>query len=1714
MTMGATSPASSGPAGSHFEGQIGAHYLLSMLANAEPRGLPGTILDRVELQRAPEGHPLDDVIIQAHDMHGDAAVLEIQVKRSISFSPSDSVFQAVVAQMVEASRRPEFFESRYELAVATARTNRKVQGAYQDVLTWARYLGSEATFFSRFEKNGSASDDMRTFVNTFKSNLRKAGGSDDDETVWKLLRKFQILVFDFTAQHSSYEEFANERAVRVLHRTEASKARSLWSSLINIALEVALNGGDRNRDDLVGELGRQSFRLEGDSRLSYSRSVLAEDSQYALADIGDQVGNVMLSRYDHVSAVRAALDEGRYIEIRGDAGVGKSGVMKHFAQQIAAESLVIVLDQYRTIPKGWTAMRAVLGFEGTCREFLSDIASDGGGVLFIDGIDFFDEEERRTIVDIVREAVNVPGFSIICTARRHFGVDDPNWLPADALDQLGRATPVVVGELTEEEIEELKNAAPRLAALLHGDHPARDVTRNLFRLARLARQPESETILRTEIDMAEQWWRTADGERDDNHRERARLLRALAEQALSQAGPIHVSNNPATAVDALVNSETLRDLGNDLVKFYHDVLREWAIANLLYSKPDIVADLPLDRPATAQLARGVELAARMTLERGSDSERWQSLLELVSGENIHGSWRRSVLLALVRSEVSFDLLNLVSSLLFTNRASLLRELIRTTMAVEVVPASDIFEAADIDVTLIPTSMNIPSGPFMCRLVRWLLSLDDSLPTAALPEVVDLYVAWSTGMFGLDPLTPELLVYLFSWLTEIESAGDAESIVDRREPFGGELDSDHISRLEDNLRTGFLLFCNRTPELATKYLNSLKHRRGSDNAVRGILTFRGSLAQAAPAELAELTAATLISKQSSGERPHRRRDFEEPFEYVDHEFLPASPAQGPFYELLTYAPEHGFLLIRQLIDHAISSYSNDQPYGSDAIIIPFPDGDRAFPWEQTYSWSRVGVGHNCITSALMALESWAHKQIEAGEPFDKVLADVIGQPGTPAAYLLVAVDLVLSHWPESHEIAVPFLACPELLCLDRERLVHENFSSLDVMRFKALYKEPMGAVSLDDLRKRSSRRFSLEQVIGQYAVYDPAKLREVLADLLRVAAARLGPYGEQSRFSDPAFMVAHALNLVDPENWQAESEELSDGTQSTNIQYVPPRTESQHLQQLQEATPDDVSDINMLATITLATEDLSRSSPEIAVAGVDWARRKIASQIDTDTDEGLMDWQAVVAAAMIAMRDGEVELRTQHEDWARSIFARALRTKDDLIHRMRSGLLHNPTAIAFVGMVYLLKERTDPEDLGALLEVAASGSPAGAHGFRHTAGVLATIDERLPRALLRCAFAACVRPIIVWDLPEEQKKERIDQERQRVKSVENAEMDWLAGERSEPDWPTFPLKPARPRRRLQLKGHRRQPEELGPQRTQEDAFVDHQGAALWITNMLTIIDIGKRPWLRDIVCVYGPWTAAANGASLEAGEDPADSPIEWNNAYFDLLAYCLPGLQSSEVDELALTPIISLPDQAFFDAVTQFLRSIDAVYFENNALEELVAVRIRSELAHRLMESGGWRRLQSDRSQSIETHIGPAIAAFFLNYYGYTQPPICYLDPNKIDRLESFISVLDELIQSGPCLFVALVTLNLFEASPRPAHLPVIVRTANIWLASYPDDSTFWIDQLIGRRVCDLIDGIRLQDQTLLNSENALRRDVDAILPELIRLGVVEASRLEAALIGR
>ena len=1354
-------------------------------------------------------------------------------------------------------------------------------------------------------------------------------------------------------------------------------------------------------------------------------------------------------------------------------------------------------------------MKGVLGYGGTAGDLLSDIALNGGAVLFLDSLDFFDEQERLTVIDLVREAAKIPAMSVIATARREFGVSEPSWMPADAIDQLGRGQTVVMDELSATEVAELADAAPQLAALLSDSHPARPVARNLFRLSRLVNLPSETRIARTEVEMAEQWWQTADGPKDETHRDRARVLRSLAERAVTNGSPLDVGDLPSPAVDALVASQTLRDFGTDRVAFRHDVLEEWAIASLLIADPTFVERLPFDRPAPAGLARGVELAARMTIEHVADSMAWKAFTDILSRPGRHSSWRRAALMALVRSEIANALLTRASDYLLDNNAEGLRELIRLVMAVDADPGKKWFTKLGFAPELIPANLNVPSGPSWQRLILWLLALGDSIPATAIPDVVDLYIGWSMCTFGLDPLTPLLVGCLYRWLTEIQST---------RDPFHGGLTHDQINRLAGDLRMGFLTFCNRAPESAKSYLQSMRMREYNERILLGIVKNSGALAQAAPKELADYTLELLIPKGEDAEDDDRlsRTLFHEAFGFHDTEFIPASPAQGPFLPLLIHAPEHGLRLIRQLIDHAISFLTRGRDFGADVIAVSFLDGsERQFPWIASYSWSRdVGSGPTIAACALMALEAWGHRRIEAGDSVDQVLADVLGAGNPPAAYLLVVADLLLSHWPKSCLAAIPFLACPELLCLDRQRVVHDGFELPDLFGLKALQKEPAGAASLASLKERPSRRRMLDQLLGSYAIDQDIENRDALAELLRRAAPRLGPPKELSNFTDPAFMSVHALNQIEPKNWRTKTVETQNGP--TEVwEYVSPEAEARHLQQLEETTRERRTDGAMERRIRIAFNNVAKSSAAFAAQVVEWARKQsIATAIDRGEEEErevgrrMLD-ETLVMAAVIVARDGGSELIALYEDWVRETFGRALKGSADPVHRVQEGLQFNPIAIAFVGLVLLLKNRFTIKDVVALLESAGNQNPAAARGFEVCATLLSQIDERLPRAVLRSAFTACTKPHREWRKPETEYQARLEIFRQTVREAIQDELEWLEGKRDEPEWPELPSKPARSRQRFLPRNPKRRPVKEPPEL---DIYADDQAAALWLASAASLFDVAKCPWLRDVVQAYGTWTFIANGSQLDEDDDVDGGPRDWNDAFFRLLAHCLPGLPLAQVDEVALNPITGLPDRAFFDVTRTFLRAVDSVYFNDFGLEDADAAHARSKLFERIAKTSTWKYHVRNHSASTEIHFGPAIATVLFNdYWSFQPPPKCYLNPTAIDRLNPFLPLIKEVAESAQFLLAAIALLNVLEVAPRAAHVEVIVAAGKGWLAAHPDDKVFWIDQDIGRRLCALIETILSRDSGAFRLDQPSRKEIDSFLGSLVRMGVPEAHRLEASL---
>jgi hypothetical protein len=215
--------------------------------------------------------------------------------------------------------------------------------------------------------------------------------------------------------------------------------------------------------------------------------------------------------------------------------------------------------------------------------------------------------------------------------------------------------------------------------------------------------------------------------------------------------------------------------------------------------------------------------------------------------------------------------------------------------------------------------------------------------------------------------------------------------------------------------------------------------------------------------------------------------------------------------------------------------------------------------------------------------------------------------------------------------------------------------------------------------------------------------------------------------------------------------------------------------------------------------------------------------------------------------------------------------------------------------------------------------------------------------------------------------------------------------------------------------------------------------------------------------------------------------------------------------LAVRHIVALPDRNFYDVLVDFLRNVDAVYFEGGDIPTQVAVEIRRAFAERMLTTRGWQRLSRSKDLSIEMHIGPAIAVLFFNDHNFGQGSKCYLFEKGAERVGPFLPVLGKLVQEGPSPFVALVLLNLLEVTPRAEQLQVLVTAGSAWIEAYPDFRQLWLDHGVGRRWCLLVEAIRIRSPASFSHSAPLRSTIDSLVAALISLGVPEATRLEEEL---
>jgi hypothetical protein len=1676
----------------------------------------------VSFQQAVNGYPLDDIVVHALNADGSPAILEVQSKRELTFTLSDTKFKEVVAQMWAASKKQEFSSSRYELAVAIAKTTARIEAEYQEVLFWARELPDAVMFAAHIARSGFSSAGMRGFVSVFKNNLKAAGAPDDDQLVWSILRRFQILVFDFQSHGADHSHFAGERCRAVLTPEQSARSADLWAILSNAAMQSAAAAGAKNHAALVTWLTTEhgfAFGPRADLRVMHSR--LKSEAKNALADIKYTVGGIRLARAACVGDGLSAIESHKALAIVGAPGTGKSAVLKRVAQLQEAESTIIFLSRGRIVQGGGLAWAQAVSCPLLLDELFNELGCGGGATLFVDNIDQIDDQNRLvTVNDLVRTAIKSPGWRVAFTAAD----TRAEWLtrfPAITADTMAT---VVVGEIDDEEAAQLSAANTSLFAILDPNHPARGLARNLFLLSRMFELSTGGglTGIAKEIDLAGVWWRYGGGRSEDNRVARQRLLRTMGSKIVADpaVAATRTDELDSSTVEELLLLDAIREhQPNFSVAFRHDVLRDWTIGFLLHNDPALLDTLAVSQPISEALARPLEFAARLALDDDDTGNRWLSLLSKFDDTSLHGTWRRPILLALTRSEHAFALLEKLNAQLLANEGRLLVELLRLMQSVETQPLKLVLQQLQPSLAM-PAGAGdfmLPKGNGWTWLALWITTRASDLPPTLIPDAARLFQTWLISTHAqASPIHMQAMRVLYDWLIRIDQSLDqtvVRSIEDIRDP---EFTFPHMRQVRDDIRTTFFNCCHLTPDLAEQYLKSLDSNSLRYGEAQKIIYNPGALTKAAPSALTDFTLSSLIEEENDDDPYRNRRSDYGPFMGLEPDFSAASPGQQPFLEMLLNSPKDGLRLVRGIVAHATqwwrSKYDDDRRE-FPKVTVPFPDGPRTFVGDaRVYAWSRSEVPSTITTSALMALEAWGHREIEAGRPFHDVLGDIIGDDGSSIAFLAVAVDLALSHWRTSHPTAWPLLASPELLRYDDWRY-KQDIGGANDMRLRLRQESSNWKVKRADLEAKPSRQHRLWDRIGEYAIGGPKVEAKALRAALEAANTRIA--GSNIDDGDPVeglkACAKRAWRMSDPANWLPVTVTLQDGTQAQRLQFEQDAEETAHREVRATTALNDLANTSTRITIQNALFDVTKSTPEVVAEAIKWAKAKQAAPVviseNDDRDEKFdrsWDDRAVIMAAALAVRDSDADDQGVVSAWALSVLSKAAAT-ESTEYRHNPQVQYNGQAIAVMGLLQLYKKTQTSDLRDRILTLCTSHDPAVRNALGSEFSALTTVAPDLVRSMIRIMLtnAAFVRNF--YPVAEKRHKAELAT---KIATRIDREKSWLSEGDAEPNWPALPNWTTRKRRGVRIGG----PAVIEPDETPPIVVADEHALGELAQHLVPLTIGDSSVWLIELADRLMKWTDPANGRHGQDERDRDNRPTVWNAAFFDFLGVLSVALPHGDVITKYLRPMAGFNDEAFFDCAAGFLRGFDRAAYAPDTLKSDNPTAIRVAIADRMKQSRSFKRLAREKSFTSESHLADLLSAFFYHPANLTlsnRPSF----PLGWGGISETMGTLTDLVIAAPTSgYLATALLNVLDAARRPELLPFVVKVLSAWGSAYGVNTNFWLERDIGPRVCAWLDQILVAASTATIGTD-VRAELSQCLDVMIRSGVGQARGIEAKLEG-
>lgn len=1289
------SPFSTGGGGTVFEMKVQASLLAALLVRGHVPGIENAVARELHLQTEHRGYQTDDALVIATDVRGLSRRQLWSAKHQVKFTDSDSVFRDVLADAWLDFSNAELFNPELDVLILATGPIAATHKNLLTLLEFARAAVSGADFQARLARKGLISQTAREYLASVAGECTRTAGRDvSPDEIWKFLRCFHIVGFDFDQTASQDEARLKSLLGLAIRIGTGGTGEDLWNTIFKWVANRNPRAGSFTRESLPAEWQQATTTVAAHFESGVIHR-LVEHSELLLKRVRSTLGpQLHLPRSDIVGELAAAFVQQSFTLVTGVAGVGKSSAALVALQQVLGGA-PLFLFQATEFGRGHIDHAfADLRVTESLSRISSLFALHPRKFMLIESVErLLESAQRDAFFMLLSKLAEDETWRVVLTCRQHAaGQIQDAFLTPLGLDCRSLTVPL----LNDAELDAILCQLPLLRIV--ATHPrTRELLRNPWFLDKACTVDWSKESTSEPLDqrrLRDLMWRQVIVREDVRtggiHLQRDRCFREIAvRRARSLQSFVSITAGEKMAVQALVADELLvQEPATGAMAPAHDVLEDWALVRWVAA---IFGSCGQESKRFFE-ALGHEFAIRRAYRQWlqetlacRDIGSIRAFVDAVIAScDVPPYWKDETIVSVLLSDDSPQFIAEHESALLANSKAQLKTVIHLLRIAckRPNPFWDLSEA--VLGRVFGDTHLVPEGHAWSAIIRLIHRNFSYFKKDDLPLLLGLLDDWKASANWQNPLPDparEVGLIALSFWSKLDDHYHWKEALERLASL--------ILTVPQAVPNEFKVF------LKTETESDARSHRGEILEKKLLASFECA---AACRSHPGLVAAFAEKKWGLDQSPKRSPYDSGAVDMNEHfglrtalrlDFLPASALQGPFWALLQKHPDVGIGLILKLSNVATERFVQDgldarYDQGPIEIEMDFGDGVTCKQWANPRLWLlfREGMpGPYVLESALMALEKYLLDLAAAGHDLRDVTRKLILKSNSVAVTAVVA-SVATAHPHKVGDTALALLRTPEFFELDLQRYVHDPISNVlgdwGLNPLKKVYHNERVESGKLPHRRRNLEALACELQTGP--------LREQVWKIIDEFKAQLPPPDQQTEELKMWRLRFHRMDL---RNFKVQ-ERLESG----RVLYTAGAPEPDVAEVVEKNAPalranEEATSVVVWGMSVFEGRDLEKFDPKSWREMLEKAQRLAREHENQDALQILSHEGGPGYVAAICVRDHWKDLTLEEKRWCRDfLLSKVMADKDATNEFMRVQRFSMSSAVAAARVLPILLDEAD------------------------------------------------------------------------------------------------------------------------------------------------------------------------------------------------------------------------------------------------------------------------------------------------------------------------------------------------------------------------------------------------------------------------------------------